>query len=243
MGQTATAQIREAGEQNPSPDLRTFLKQLRKRVEPGTEKLGAYKRLSQKRGRSVSQEELAEAIGVSRGWYAMLESGASVQPSVPLLNRLADALDASPGERNTLFRLAIPALHDGLARESGDMLASLSLLRVTSSRLRSANSGDEALAIAADCAANWFDDALLIVSAKRTESGSWDWSIGLNRGVASHETFAPHLSDLPYLQERITAANGFDGFIHVRHAVGRVYSQFDREVLAAIADLASLALS
>lgn len=233
----------ETSAPDQSTDLRSFLKKLRKRLDPGTEKLGAYKRLSQKRGRAVSQEELAEAIGVSRGWYALLESGANVQPSVTLLNRLANALDASHDERCTLFHLAIPALHSGLGHESGNPLESLSLLRTTSSRLRSATSDDEAVAIAAECAAHWFDDALLIVSAKRTETNSWEWRIGLNRGAVPNDRFAPHLSDIPYLQERITAPNGFDGFIHVRHAVGHVYSQFDREVLAAIADLASLALS
>ena len=235
--------IIEAKTPDQIADLRSFLKRLRKRVDPGTGKLGAYKRLSQKVGRAVSQEELAEAIGVSRGWYALLESGASVQPSVTLLNRLADALGADPDERRILFRLAIPALDHGLAHESGATLASLSLLRATSSRLRSANSDDEAVAIAAECAANWFDDALLIVSAIRSETGSWGWRIGLNRGAIPDERFAPHLSDLPYLQERITAPNGFEGFVHVRHAVGHVYSQCDREVLAAIADIASLALS
>ena len=233
----------EASVLDQSTDLRSFLKKLRKRVDPGTETLGAYKRLSQKRGRAVSQEEMAEAIGVSRTWYALLESGASVQPSVPLLNRVADALGASPDERNALFRLAIPALDRGLAREAQQTFESLSLVRTTSNRLRSANSNDDALAIAAECAANWFDDALLIVSAKRTESGSWNWSVGLNRGVVPNERFAPQLSDLPYLQERITSSNGFDGFIHVRHAIGHVYSQIDCEVLAAIADLASLALA
>lgn len=126
---------------------------------------------------------------------------------------------------------------------AGDGLASLSLLRAASGRLRSAKSDAETLAIAAEFAANCFADALLIVSAKRNENGSWESRIGINRGVVTNERFAPYLSDLPYLQERLRASHGFDGFIHVRHAVGHLYSQFDRDILATIADIASLALS
>ena len=224
-------------------DLRGFLKRLRKRLDPAAETLGAYKRLSYKRGRAVSQEELAEAVDVSRGWYALLESGGSVQPSVALLNRLAGALNATPDERGTLFRLAIPALHDGLAHESRDSVASLSLIRAASSRLCSVGSGNEALSIAAEYAANWFNDAVLIVSAMRTEGNSWEWNIALNRGSIPNEQVSPHLCDLPFLQERIVAPNEFHGFIHVRHSAGHIYSEFDRAVLAAIADIASLALS
>ena len=108
--------------------------------------------------------------------------------------------------------------------------------------LRSAKSNGEAISVAAECAANCFHDALLIVSAKRNESGSWDWRIGVNRGVVSDNAFAPQFSDLPYLQQRLTTPNGFDGFIHVRHGVGHVYKQFDHELLAAIANITSRAL-
>ena len=139
-------------------------------------------------------------------------------------------------------RSSVQEVHGGLDHESS-AVATLSLIRAALGRLRSATSDDQALAIVAECAAECFGDALLIVSAKRAENASWQWSIGLNRGIVPNERFTPHLSDLPYLQERVTARNGFDGFIHVRHAIGHIYSQFDREILAAIADVASLALS
>jgi transcriptional regulator with XRE-family HTH domain len=96
-------------------DLRSHLKTLRKRLDPHTENLGEYRRLTYKCGRAVSQEELAEAVGVSRAWYALLESGGTAaRPSVPLLNRLADALQTTPEERSALFMLAIPGLRDRL---------------------------------------------------------------------------------------------------------------------------------
>jgi DNA-binding XRE family transcriptional regulator len=87
-----------------------FLVRLRRRIDPATKALGGYERLKSRRGRPVTQEELAEAIGVSRGWYARLESGQPVQPSVSMLHRIAEALKATPPERAVLFRLAIPAL-------------------------------------------------------------------------------------------------------------------------------------
>jgi DNA-binding XRE family transcriptional regulator len=91
-------------------DRREFLIHLRRRIDPATKTLGNYERLKSRRGRPVTQEELAEAIGVSRGWYARLESGQPVQPSVSMLHRVAEALKATHGERAVLFRLAIPAL-------------------------------------------------------------------------------------------------------------------------------------
>jgi transcriptional regulator with XRE-family HTH domain len=99
----------------PRADIARFLKGLRSRVSPDTKVLGVHERLNSRRGRAVTQEELAEAIGVSRGWYARLENGAPIQPSVSMLSRLADALAANPGERTTLFRLAIPALQSAIA--------------------------------------------------------------------------------------------------------------------------------
>lgn len=91
-------------------DIRSFLKALRQRLDPDTKVLGNHERLSLRRGRRVSQEEIAEAAGVSRCWYALLEAGAPVNPSVPLLDRLADALNATPVERAMLFGLGIPEL-------------------------------------------------------------------------------------------------------------------------------------
>jgi DNA-binding XRE family transcriptional regulator len=95
--------------------VRSLLRGLRRRLDPATPTLGEHERLSSRCGRCVSQEELAEAVGVSRGWYASLERGAPVRPSVSLLSRVASALNATPAERLELFALAIPELH-GLLR-------------------------------------------------------------------------------------------------------------------------------
>lgn len=94
----------------PRDDRGEFLIHLRHRIDPNAKTLGSYVRLNSRRGRRVTQEEFAEAIGVTRGWYARLESSKAVQPSLSMLNRIAEALRATPSERATLFRLAIPAL-------------------------------------------------------------------------------------------------------------------------------------
>jgi predicted transcriptional regulator len=96
----------------PAVELRSLLRGLRNRVDPATPTLGQYERLRSRRGRAVSQEELAEAVGVSCGWYAMLERGAPIQPSIAMLRRLARALNASRDEQLTLFKLAIPELQE-----------------------------------------------------------------------------------------------------------------------------------
>lgn len=88
-----------------------LLKEWRGRLDPSTATLGKHERLGSRRGKAISQEELAEAIGVTREWYACLESGAK-RPSLSVLDRLATALNTSPQERARLFQLAIPALQD-----------------------------------------------------------------------------------------------------------------------------------
>lgn len=94
----------------PLDDRREFLVNLRRRIDPAAKMLGGYERLKSRRGRPVTQEELAEAIGVSRGWYARLESRKLAQPSVSMLHRVAEVLMVTPNERAVLFCLAIPAL-------------------------------------------------------------------------------------------------------------------------------------
>jgi len=90
--------------------LRSFLKTLRRRLDPDTTILGEQERFGTRRGRRVSQEEIAEAVGVSRAWYVSLETGAPIRLSVPFLDRVANALNATPHERAMIFSLVIPEL-------------------------------------------------------------------------------------------------------------------------------------
>jgi len=87
-----------------------FLKARRRSIAPDACWLGPYARLPARYGKPVTQEEVAEAAGVSRVWYAMIESGAAVRTSPQLLDKLARALMLSPEERLMLVLLAFPEL-------------------------------------------------------------------------------------------------------------------------------------
>jgi hypothetical protein len=88
-----------------------LLREFRRRIDPGVHRLGPYERLPLKRGRRVTQEELADAIGISRVWYSVLESSnANIRPSTTLVDRVASVLAISSVERVALFYAAIPEL-------------------------------------------------------------------------------------------------------------------------------------
>jgi transcriptional regulator with XRE-family HTH domain len=99
-----------------SAEFAIFLKTLRRCIPPDAATLGPWKRLPVRCGRRVTQEEVAEAVGVSRNWYRRLESGATVRASPKLLDRLATALAIRPGERTQLFVLGIPEMQIQLTR-------------------------------------------------------------------------------------------------------------------------------
>jgi transcriptional regulator with XRE-family HTH domain len=127
-------------------------------------------------GKAVTQAELAEAIGVSREWYALLECGAArTRASTGLLGRLADALMVTPDERGRLFHLTVPEL--GRVQLRDDSIAALqgfSRLRVLAKHLWSATSTDDVLRTAGEHIADWFHDALQVRVTLRRESGPWE---------------------------------------------------------------------
>jgi DNA-binding XRE family transcriptional regulator len=90
--------------------LGTFLLQRRRRVDAGAARIGPLPRRPERIGRRVTQEEIAEAVEVTREWYAMIEAGAAVRPSTSLLARLATVFELSTDERLTLFMLGIEEL-------------------------------------------------------------------------------------------------------------------------------------
>jgi hypothetical protein len=91
-------------------ELKPLLRRFRTRIDPGTTMLGPNMRLPCRCGKRVTQEELAECIGISLTWYGKLESNKPVRASVVLLDRLAIALMLSQKERAALFNLALPEL-------------------------------------------------------------------------------------------------------------------------------------
>ena len=68
-----------------------MLRGCRTAIPAGMKALGPFARASSRVGKVVSQEELAEATGISRYWYGCLETGRPGRPSAELLERLCDA--------------------------------------------------------------------------------------------------------------------------------------------------------
>jgi transcriptional regulator with XRE-family HTH domain len=157
-------------------ELGEFLKFLRRRVDRDVRVLGRHVRLPRRLGKRVTQEELAEAIGVGREWYVQLERGtARSRPSMGLLHRLADALMLTPEERTILFRLALPEVGRLQLRDGSiAVLEAFSRLRSLSKRLWAATSIEDVLTTASEQVATWFDGALLVKSIRRRESGLWE---------------------------------------------------------------------
>jgi hypothetical protein len=104
------AESPRASRRLPSSRLKELLRQFRRRIDPYEQALGPQARPPSRRGKPVTQEEIAECIGVSRAWYCMLESDKPARASTFLLDRLASILMLSAAERATLFALALPEL-------------------------------------------------------------------------------------------------------------------------------------
>jgi len=170
-----TRRIGLAKSANLRSDLALFLKFLRQRVDPDVRVLGPNARRPARLGKRVTQEELAEAIGVSREWYAQLETAAATRASPGLLERIADALMVAPEERAILFQLGVPEKwRVNLRDDSIAVLEAFSRLRSLAKRLWAATSIEDVLTTASEQIADWFDGALLVSSTRRRESGLWE---------------------------------------------------------------------
>jgi transcriptional regulator with XRE-family HTH domain len=101
-------------------------------------------------GKRVTQEELAEHLGISRGWYTRFEAGAPAGFSIALLNRLGDLLLLSAPERAELVRLAVPELAPVVSRGSTNLYEALGVVRRAVKRLWRATSEGEILSVAGE---------------------------------------------------------------------------------------------
>jgi transcriptional regulator with XRE-family HTH domain len=156
-----------------------FLREQRRDIPRDAVSLGPYVRQPARRGKVVTQEELAEAIGASRVWYAMLESGTALKTSPRLLARLADVLALSDKDRTVLFKLALPelAVSDRAFAALNDLSSSVVLLRTAARRLRSATSESEVLLAVSETIAGVFDDSDIAGAYKRLQPGRWDYPV------------------------------------------------------------------
>jgi transcriptional regulator with XRE-family HTH domain len=156
-------------------ELARFLKFLRQRIDPEARHLGVFVRHPCRLGKRITQQEIAEAIGVTREWYALLETAPTTRASTALLNRLTDALMVTPEERARLFELAVPEF--GRVQLRDDTIAVLdgfSHVRSLAKRLWTATSVEDVLSTASEQIAGWFDGCVLIHTSRRREAGLWE---------------------------------------------------------------------
>lgn len=89
-------------------ELRTFLLDRRARVTPM--ELG-LPRTARRQVPGLRRAEVAEVIGVTTDWYRAFESGRPVRVSPQFVSRLARALNLTPAQELTLFRLAFVEMY------------------------------------------------------------------------------------------------------------------------------------
>lgn len=180
--------------------LSSILRDARGRISRDTRTLGTALRFPGRVGKPVSQEEVAEVIGVSRVWYAMLETGRPIRTSVALLDRICDALSLREEQRSELFELAIPEISTRMfeMRHSAILEASTQL-RSSVKRLWSTSTVVEALSAAAEESSRHFSDAELVFFVHRVAQGRWDHPFIVDRGIGPqnnrfYEELASHLT-------------------------------------------------
>jgi transcriptional regulator with XRE-family HTH domain len=132
-----------SGDAEREQALHRFVRERRKQLAPESTFLGERPRLPFRVGKRVTQEEFAEYLGISRGWYARFEAGAPAAFSLRLLTRLGDMLCLCEAERAELLRLALPELAPVAPRDATNLYDALGDIRRAVKRLWSATSEAE----------------------------------------------------------------------------------------------------
>jgi transcriptional regulator with XRE-family HTH domain len=170
-----------------------LLRHFRLRLNVEARSLGPFLRLPARVGKVPSQEEVAEAVGISRVWYAMLESPRRVRVSAQVLARICDALALSAEERDQLFSLALPELRSvALSDRSTDLMAAFGRMRNVSRRLWGATTEAEALTIIREYAMAQLNPDLMVTRI-RMGPGRWAYE---GTGAAESGERVEQLDDL-----------------------------------------------
>jgi|GEM_PF-2446544 len=130
-------------EQPTHRELSSFLSEARRRIPIEARSLGPFVRLASRVGKAVTQEEIAEAAGISRNWYLRLETVKGLRVSVDVLRRIADVLMLNDSERAAMFQLSLPELRS-LKTGSYEVLEAFRPLRCLARRLTTVTSIEEA---------------------------------------------------------------------------------------------------
>ncbi len=179
-------------------DLTEFLRSRRALIRPADVGLP-----DSKRGGSLTQDHVAELIGVSRQWYLRFEAGDVSEPTLSLIRRTAKALRLSPADVETLWRLAsqdaLPELAHRERRTDGDVLASTRTLRDFARRSSTACDVSELATLAADAAAMAIGSSLYYVGLVEgrfasfiAASGSGEALVGLRS--SDEDSYASRLA-------------------------------------------------
>jgi transcriptional regulator with XRE-family HTH domain len=123
----------------------SLIRGARTSIDPFVTMLGPIRRLDSRIGRPITQDEVAEASGISRQWYATLEQGAPVNVSLAVLDRIACVLELDGPTRSELFALCFPEVTRVFRTEE----AASPLVGSIAMRLAAAKSELEAIAITA----------------------------------------------------------------------------------------------
>jgi transcriptional regulator with XRE-family HTH domain len=151
-----------------------FLRWCRARIAPESASLGAFLRLPMHIGKTVTQEEVAEAAGISRQWYARLEGDRPMRVSATVLRRIADALMMDSAERAAVFRLALPELRSAsLTDRSTAVINAFGALRHFTRRLWAASTEAEALTLVREHALMQLAPDVM-VTRTRVGEGRWE---------------------------------------------------------------------
>ena len=173
-GQNPPLNMAGRAEEGEDERLSGLLKRCRARIANECASLGPYLRVPMRVGKTITQEEVAEATGISRQWYALLESDHLTRVSPTVLARIADALMMDSSERAALFRLAVPELHSApLTTRSTAILEAFGSLRRFTRRLWAATTEAEVLTLVREHAMTELaPDAM--VTCTRADDGRWD---------------------------------------------------------------------
>jgi transcriptional regulator with XRE-family HTH domain len=167
------AEAEEQGEER----LGVLLRRCRERVRAERASLGPYLRLTKRIGKAVTQEEVAESVGISREWYTKMECDRPVRVSARVLSRIADALMMDPPERAALFRLAVPELRStSLMDRTTAILDTLGSLRHLMRRLWAATSEAEALRLVREHGTTMLSSDAMVTFTRLGE-GRWDRAV------------------------------------------------------------------
>jgi DNA-binding XRE family transcriptional regulator len=99
-------------EKNELRRVSILLKDARRRIPPSSRSIGNFERVASRIGKQVSQEELAEAIGVTRSWYGCLEARQPARASLKLLVRICHVLMLDERESLALIGLCFAELRE-----------------------------------------------------------------------------------------------------------------------------------